>query len=160
MKRNWLKSKEKGEQGEAIVIDYFIRKGFIVYQFIKKDKSEPIDLILFNPKRQELYLLDVKTKSRFNLLPITGMDLDAYQAYKELSIKHNMKLILAFVDDKTGTIHLNYPADPKHIGKVRIIDDIIAWELKNMLKIGQLNKDQIALLSSLDQRNYKYNPVD
>ncbi len=57
-----MKNKELGHQGEEIVEDYLIKKGYLILENNYLKRVGEIDLIVFDPKKEELVFVEVKTR--------------------------------------------------------------------------------------------------
>jgi hypothetical protein len=145
---------KKGDLGESIIIDYLHEKGFVIYKPIT-NKPHWIDFFASRNK-DEIYAIDVKTKSRLNKWDATGIDIKHYNDYIKLNEKTGIRLFLFFVDDKEGFIHC---ADIQNLKNgFNPAPHIIAWYRKDMKLIGRIDKQYLKKLEKYDTRNYIYKP--
>ena len=68
---------KKGDIGELIVREYLEKKGYIVYE-PKTNGSHPFDKIAIKSKN-DMIIVEVKTKARMNKFNATGFDLKSYK---------------------------------------------------------------------------------
>lgn len=159
------KTTKKGTLGEKIIAKYLQSKGFTVYGAYG-DKAHLLDFLAIKTEgedRGKLIAVEVKTKARFNKWAAQGIDKKHYYWYKKIAEDHpTLQLLLFFIDDKCGDVHCQ---------DVRKLSDgneeinskckgMIVWDLKEMIKISelQLSQEQIDTLSSFDTRKYDYEP--
>jgi hypothetical protein len=90
-----LETIDAGEYGEKLVDQYLKDKGFKIGSF--EDGPHPFDRFVCTTKN-ELFLLDTKTKPKRTYYDDTGIDLKDYNKYLELSDKHHLQFFLFFVD--------------------------------------------------------------
>lgn len=138
-----LQTTNKGDFGENLVLDWFEGKNIVPYGPINQE-SHPIDFIFYSKEKNEFFLADVKTKPKRIYYPDQGIDLKDYEKYKELSKKHNMPVVLFFVDETTGTCYGGkLDILEKHFGDYPIIDDakrekVIYFPVSKMKKFFDL----------------------
>ncbi|NBW21520.1 MAG: hypothetical protein EBR82_77535 [Caulobacteraceae bacterium] len=152
---------KKGTIGENIVKSFLQNKGWITYSPDLKNKAHYFDMLATKDK-MEVIAVDVKTKARLNKWNAQGIDLRHYKEYMQFVNTTNIPFFLFFIDDKCGDVHCadlskltNFFLIPK---KQENQPDIIAFYLKDMKKVFQLNAVQIKELSAFDCRNYSYCP--
>tara|TARA_R100001440_G_scaffold3710_1_gene8780 strand:+ start:811 stop:1281 length:471 start_codon:yes stop_codon:yes gene_type:complete len=155
---NWQEKKEvkKGDLGQEIVVKILEEEGLQVMTHKKTSGAHWFDIIAAR-KKEEIFCIDVKTKSRLNKWKAQGIDIKHYKDYMNVIKKYNIQFWLFFVDDKNGDIHaanLKTLKNPIYPNK-----EIIAWSLDQMHKVDKIKKEEIKKLTSFDTRNYKYNPA-
>jgi len=153
---NWqnLNTVKKGDIGEQIIIDYLDKKGFVIYAPFYS-KPHWIDFFASRNK-DEIYAIDVKTKSRLNKWDATGLDLQDYKDYLKLNQKTGIRVFLFFVDDKEGFIHC---ADIQNLKNgFYPTPKIIAFYRKDMKLIGKIDDQYLKKLEKYDSRKYIYKP--
>ena len=79
---------KKGNIGELIVREYLEKKGYIVYE-PKTNGSHPFDKIAIKGKNN-MVIVEVKTKARMNKFYATGFNLRSYKYYKSIRDKYNI----------------------------------------------------------------------
>ncbi len=94
-----------GSSGEAIIRDYLINKGWIVYA-PENSSPHPFDFLCY--KDGESFIAEVKTKARMKQFRATGIDYRHYKIYKSFEAKHNIPVYLFFVDYNVGAVYGNY----------------------------------------------------
>lgn len=164
------KSRNKGESGEAMLDDLLMSEQWIVYRPINKDRPHYFDR-LATLNKQKVIAIEVKTKARMNFpmrfshhsepQPCTGFNRSQWGEYQRFVNDTKVPLFVFFIDDKIGDIHcvnlllltLDHSRDISG-GK------ILVWPLKDMTYWCSLNREQVATLSKLDQRNYDFMPAE
>lgn len=155
-KKNFEVALKKGELGEQIIQTYLEGRGWIVYRPFTKDKAHYFDAIITKNK-EKVIAIDVKTKARLNKWKAQGINIKAYNEYKNFIDKVNVPFYLIFIDDKCGDV---YSAELSKLKKsFNPTYYIIAWYLEDMVYLFNIGVDNIKKLSELDQRNYDYNPT-
>lgn len=147
---------KKGELGEAIIREYLESKGWVVYCPVTKDRAHCFDQLASKDKEQ-LIMLDIKTKGRLNKWNATGINIKSYREYIKFSEKLAVPFYLVFIDDKSGDVFCQEIRKLKN--EIYPAEGIIAWPLKEMKYLFNIGQEKIELLSQYDQRNYKYKPV-
>lgn len=159
---NWDKKTEviKGNFGENIIRKYLEDKGFVIYEPIT-DKSHAFDKLAIKDKEQ-MILIEVKTKARRNKYPDTGININHYENYKKISKKHNLPIFLFFVDEMLGKIYgntlqkLEEEIIIKSVKYPLFWNNIIYFPVAKMKDIYKLNSEEIAFLKKNSTRNYDY----
>ncbi len=145
----------KGEIGEAIIREYFEKKGWVIYFPFTKDRAHYFDMLATKNKK-EVIALDVKTKARLNKWPAQGINIRTYNEYIGFTDNINIPFYLIFIDDKNGDVHC---ADIKTLKNgFNPTPYIIAWYLIDMISLFNIGKEKINELSQYDTRNYDYEP--
>jgi len=104
MVSSWDTRLKMGRMGERLVKDHFKSMGYCIYP--APEESAPIDFIAI--KEKEMVFVEVKTKPRRLYHPDTGIDVKRLKEYKGISLKHNTRCFLAFVDIIEGSAYGNY----------------------------------------------------
>ena len=158
---NFEKSLIKGEVGEKIVKDIFERQGYVFYNPVTPG-SHPFDFIAFkdfgdSEVETKIIIGDVKTKPRRSKYKDTGINLNCYNIYKNLSKTLQSRFMLFFVDENEGKIYGNtlkkldeeFVADgQKYPWKWIAVggNDIIYWHLDSMKTYHTLTEEEIKLI--------------
>jgi len=94
---------KKGAAGEAIVDRILREKGFVLYK-PQDDVAHAFDrLAILN--KEILMIAEVKTKAKRCRYPDTGIDFRHYKEYSKISKKHNLAVVLFFVDEEEGMVY-------------------------------------------------------
>lgn len=158
---NQLQTTQKGKIGENIVRKWLEDKGWIIYEAVT-EKAHAFDKLAIKDKNQ-MVLVEVKTKARRTYYPDTGIDIRSYESYKLLSEKHNLPVWLFFVDEMIGEIYGNKLSFLEE--KVKTSDGreyplkqggIIYFPLERMYKIAVLDTNKVLEIKKLNTRNYEY----
>lgn len=96
-----------GEIGERIVKDILINQGYVTYTAKGIDSAHPFDILAVKNK-EEMMIVEVKTKRCREEYPDTGIDRRNYFVYKEISEKHNLPVFVYFVDFHLKEVYGNY----------------------------------------------------
>ena len=154
---------KKGNIGENIVKSYLENKGFIVYEPVT-NRSHPFDKIAVKNKNN-MIIVEVKTKARMNRFNATGFDVRSYNYYKLLRDKYNIPLHCFFVDEYLGKIYGNKLSvleeeylDNKNVlyPNTKIVNNIILFSLDKMNLIHTLKDNEIKEIKKHNTRNYQY----
>jgi len=157
---------KKGDIGEQIVNDYLLSKGLIVYEPIT-EKAHGFDRLV-SVGKERFVIVEIKTKAKRNKYPDTGIDYRHYIEYKTISEKHNLPVLLYFVDEMLGEIYgdrldilerpncynykesvLSYPKVEQY-GRVKLI----YFYQPTMKKIHTLTDGQIQNIKKYSSRSY------
>lgn len=154
---------KKGNIGELIVRKHLEKNGFIVYE-PKTNAPHPFDKIAIKSKNN-MVIVEVKTKARMNKFNATGFDLKSYKYYKLIRDKYNIPLYCFFVDEQLGEVYGNKLSileenykDNKGIvyPNTKIVNNIILFSLDKMKKIHTLTDQQKENIKKHSTRNYDY----
>ncbi len=162
---SWRDKKEvkKGNIGELILKQYLESKGYIVYEPVTKG-SHSFDKIAVREK-ENMVIVEVKTKARMNKFNATGFDIKSYKYYKCIKEKYNIPLYCFFVDECLGKIYGNKLSslEKKYIDSkkiiypnTKIVKNIILFSLDTMKTIHYLNNLEIKEIKKYNSRNYDY----
>lgn len=155
---------KKGNIGELIVKEYLESKGYIVYEPVTKG-SHSFDKIAVKDKNN-MVIVEVKTKARMNKFNATGFDIRSYKYYKFIKEKYNIPLYCFFVDEYLGKIYGNKLSllEKKYIDikkviypNIEIVNNIVLFSLDSMHTIHSLTNLEINEIKKYNTRNYKYN---
>ena len=160
---------KKGAAGEAIVKGLFERRGWVVYR-PETEGAHQFDILAIKDKVSAV-AVDVKTKSRMNYYPATGVNQKHFEEYLRFSEKHLMPFWLVFVDEKLKKIYGNTISElekPRRIGghdypfvkTLKCGTQIRLWPLDAMKPIAALDDCAATVLTSLSQRSYEYELED
>lgn len=173
-----MKSTQKGNLGEQLVDKLLMEKGLIPYKPVA-DVAHPFDRLCATADKRNLYVAEVKTKARRNKYPDTGFDYKHFNIYMSLMKKHNLDIIVYFVDESLGQIYggelvkISEPHDvhwtvngkqtllryPK-IESTKYGEQIIYFPLELMTVFADLPQGERAQLKQLNTRAYDYHLVD
>ncbi len=156
---------KKGAAGEVIVKGLFERKGWVVYR-PETEGPHQFDILAIKDKVSAV-AVDVKTKSRMNWYPATGVNQSHFEEYSRFSKKHLMPFWIIFVDEKQKTIYGNTISE---LEKPRCVDrrnypfimvlkcgtQIRLWPLEAMETIATIDNNTATILTNLSQRSYGY----
>ena len=143
-----------GSVGEAIVKDYLISQGWIVYAPCNNG-PHPFDFMCY--KNGKAFIAEVKTKTVMSKYFATGIPISHYNTYKQFQTQYNMPVFIFFVDTSLGFIYGNYldelekPIDLReegttaHYPLIMQKSAVIVFPLVNMrtiAPIGQINSSE------------------
>ena len=94
-----------GSVGEAIIKDYLISKGWVVYAPCNNN-PHPFDFLCY--KDGKSFIAEVKTKAVMNKYFATGIPISHYNTYKQFQTQYNIPVFIFFVDTSLGFIYGNY----------------------------------------------------
>tara|TARA_R100001015_G_C4620740_1_gene177763 strand:+ start:1186 stop:1689 length:504 start_codon:yes stop_codon:yes gene_type:complete len=155
---------KKGNIGESIVKEYLESIGYMVYEPVTKGEHS-FDKIAVKDKNNIL-IVEVKTKARMNKFNATGFDIRVYKHYKSIKEKYNIPLYCFFVDEYLGKIYGNELCllEKKYIDVKKVIypnteiaNNIILFSLDSMHTIHSLSNTEINQIKKHNTRNYNYN---
>jgi hypothetical protein len=160
---------KKGTHGENLVRKHIEKQGWVVYRPVT-DKAHSFDMLAIKDKN-EVIIIEVKTKARMNKWPATGFDSRSLPNYEAMYLNHNIPVFVAFVDEQlkkayAGNLHnlldeYIETADgvttkyPKRI-KTKRNKEIIIFPLSKMKDLFILNEEDIKIMKDLSSRNYDY----
>ena len=166
---NWSSRPEviKGQIGEDIVLKHLEAMGYIIYRPVNGG-AHPFDNLCAN-KDKSIFVVEIKTKPRRIYYPDTGINIRNYEDYCRTRAKHNIDIILFFVDEVKKCIYggslrdleteitiehgidtLNYPL--RHNG-------IIYFPLDNMKMGWDLSENEIMRLKQITTRSKPYDDL-
>jgi len=166
---DWQDKKEvkKGDIGERIINDWLEENNLIVYEPVTGG-AHGFDRLVSKGKKQ-LVIVEIKTKAKRNYFPDTGIDYKHYSKYKEISKKHNLTVLIFFIDEMLGQIYfgrlseLDMPNEYYYNGKYYSYpkvetkkQKIIYFYQPNMKVIKSLKKEEIDAIKKHQSRNYDY----
>ena len=143
-----------------------IRTGKNVTYSPDNDGVHGFDQFLF--KNGSYSAIEIKTKAKCKYYPETGIDFCDYERYLKLSKKHNMPVLLVFVDENEGKIYGNYLSE---LAKPQFIDEpkagkypkvrtpkgggerLVYFHMSSMVIYRHLTDIEIATLKSFNKRN-------
>jgi len=157
----------KGNLGESIVKSILEQRGYVVYKSIT-DGAHCFDFLAIKDKIKFI-VAEVKTKGRLIKYRATGFDIRHYNEYMAVSKKHNLDVIVFFVDNhpkekrvycgNLTTLSNKHTVDNIEYPNCDIVKNIILFSLDDMKHIAQLTDEQVNILndySTMDAK-YKYN---
>lgn len=100
-------TEKTGRFGERIVDEFLIQKGWIPYRPIG-DVAHPFDRLVASADKQNLCIVEVKTKWRREAYKDTGINRRHFNDYQRITAKYDIPLFLSFVDAKQGTVYGNW----------------------------------------------------
>jgi len=159
--KKWQSKPEvkKGNIGEQIGQELLIKWGYIIYKVIN-DGPHIIDFFAHKGIEKDLICLDVKTKRRMALYPRTGFNYNNFIEYKNLQIKHNLRVFILFIDDFEGYAYGQWLDKLGEGFKKGSYETVIIWELAQMEIIRKLTEVEINELNKLTIERYDYSKVE
>jgi len=94
---------KKGNIGEALVDEMLREQGFVIY-VPEGGQAHAFDRLAIKNK-EILLIAEVKSKSLRKFYPDTGIDIRHYHEYLNIMNKHNLEVIMFFVDEEIGEIY-------------------------------------------------------
>ena len=119
----------KGDVGESLVDKMLREKGFVIYK-PEGGQAHAFDRLAIKDK-EILMIAEVKAKAKRKYFPDTGIDFRHYKEYKNIMKKHNLEVILFFVDEEMGKIYG---------GKLSEIEVINNFKVNLLIKKVSYNK--------------------
>lgn len=158
----------KGTIGENKVADILATDDWYIMRPPKTGRHD-FDMLAIKNDGSECMMVDVKTKSRLNIWPATGVNQKSFESYLYLSQLYKMKFWLVFVDEGQNEIYGNYLQNLEQVMQVdgRNYPHIMngskgellrIWSLKQMNHIAWIEPEMAAELKIYSQRNYDYIP--
>lgn len=161
---NELTTTKKGTLGEAICRKHFEKKGLVVMLPVT-EAAHAFDMMVWEGKNNPI-IVDIKTKASRLHYPDTGFDTPDLAKYMEVSEKHNMRVVIFFVDEVKREIYyapldeLLEPVTIQHKGKELQYPmskwGITFFPLQTMRKLCDLTDEQVKGLKELTNNNYDY----
>ncbi len=155
---------KKGNIGEEIVKNALERRGYSVYKSVTNG-AHPFDLLAVKNKR-EFVIAEVKTKARLNKFKATGIDARHYDDYFHVMEKHNIDVVICFVDEhpeeeriycqKLSRLAAEYEEDGVSYPNFSIIKGIVLFPLSKMVTIENLTSETVLKLKEVSTRNHDY----
>lgn len=147
---------KKGNVGERIIQEIFETNGFIVYRPITKGPHKT-DYFLHSGFEKKIICCDVKTKRRYFKTPKTGLNESSFYHYKEILEKHNIDVLLVFIDDFEERIYGNWLSEIKDKAKYGNNNEtpLKVWHLKHFKMIRKLTEEELNELKPLTTKKYK-----
>ncbi len=149
-----------GNIGEALVKEYFEDRGWTIY--ITKSRGPHLFDKIAMFCKEELMIIEVKTKPHRKYYPDTGFNVKHYHEYKDISSKHNLEVFVSFVDPHISKVYGNYlkelekPSLINNINYPLIIKSIIYFPLENMFTLRVIPEEISKYIMDLSDRNYNY----
>ncbi len=160
IKADWNRTSTKGYLGETLVRDLLHRYGLVVY---KPDTEQPhaFDLLAIREKKETL-LVECKSKPRRMHYCDTGIDLEQYKIYQQISKELDSELFLTFVDESMGEVYGNLLSElsKPHVDAFGnryplIQNDIVYFSLESMQHhLAHLDDGTIAALKKVSSGSY------
>ena len=150
-------SVKKGNIGEELCRKYLEKKGYVIYQ-PTTEKAHSFDNLVIKDKTK-ISIVEIKTKPRRLYYEDTGINFTHYKLYKEISKKHNLNLIILFVDEIEKKIYGNTleNLEKEVVDKNKyplIHNNIIYFHLSNMKKVCTLTKQQCEQIKRYTNSKY------
>lgn len=95
---------KKGDLGESLVDEFIKASGDVPY-IPNADKAHPFDRLCASQNKKNLYIAEVKSKSRRKYYPDTGFNISNYHDYVNIQKKYNLKVFIFFVDEEMGLVY-------------------------------------------------------
>ena len=158
-------SVKKGTTAEELVHARLERLGFTVYR-PETEGPHLIDILAIKGAGPQMIAVDVKAKARRTYYPDTGINIRVYKRYLALGEKHDISIMLVFVDEYLRRIYGNWLNELSRPVKIAVGEKIIEYPLysggiiyfplASMIVLGEIEAGKVAELSRLSVRSYEY----
>ncbi len=155
---------KKGDVGESLVDKMLREKGFVIYK-PEGGQAHAFDRLAIKDK-EILMIAEVKAKAKRKYFPDTGIDFRHYKEYKNIMKKHNLEVILFFVDEEMGKIYggklseieviNNFKVNNKDVTYPKIEKNIIYFHIEKMNVYADLEKADVISLEALTTKKQAY----
>ena len=155
---------KKGDVGESLVDKMLREKGFVIYK-PEGGQAHAFDRLAIKDK-EILMIAEVKSKAKRKFFPDTGIDFRHYNEYKKIMKKHNLEVILFFVDEEMGKIYggklseieviNNFTVNNKDVTYPKIEKNIIYFHIDKMKTYADLEKADVVQLEQLTTKKQAY----
>jgi hypothetical protein len=155
---------KKGDVGESLVDKMLREKGFVIYK-PEGGQAHAFDRLAIKDK-EILMIAEVKAKAKRKYFPDTGIDFRHYKEYKNIMKKHNLEVILFFVDEEMGKIYggklseieviNNFKVNNKDVTYPKIEKNIIYFHIEKMNVYAELEKADVISLEALTTKKQAY----
>lgn len=154
----------KGDVGESLVDKMLREKGFVIY---KPEGGQPHAFDRLAIKDKEILMIaEVKAKAKRKYFPDTGIDFRHYKEYKNIMKKHNLEVILFFVDEEMGKIYggklseieviNNFKVNNRDVTYPKIEKNIIYFHIEKMKEYADLKRADVLNLEALTTKKQAY----
>ena len=154
----------KGDVGESLVDKMLREKGFVIYK-PEGGQAHAFDRLAIKDK-EILMIAEVKAKAKRKYFPDTGRDFRHYKEYKNIMKKHNLEVILFFVDEEMGKIYggklseieviNNFKVNNKDVTYPKIEKNIIYFHIEKMKEYADLKRADVLNLEALTTKKQAY----
>ena len=154
----------KGDVGESLVDKMLREKGFVIYK-PEGGQAHAFDRLAIKDK-EILMIAEVKAKAKRKYFPDTGIDFRHYKEYKNIMKKHNLEVILFFVDEEMGKIYggklseieviNNFKVNNKDVTYPKIENNIIYFHIEKMKEYADLKRADVLNLEALTTKKQAY----
>ena len=154
----------KGDVGESLVDKMLREKGFVIYK-PEVGQAHAFDRLAIKDKKI-LMIAEVKAKAKRKYFPDTGIDFRHYKEYKNIMKKHNLEVILFFVDEEMGKIYggklsdieviNNFKVNNKDVTYPKIEKNIIYFHIEKMKEYADLKRADVLNLEALTTKKQAY----
>lgn len=154
----------KGDVGESLVDKMLREKGFVIYK-PEGAQAHAFDRLAIKDK-EILMIAEVKAKAKRKFFPDTGIDFRHYKEYKNIMKKHNLEVILFFVDEEMGKIYggrlseieviNNFKVNNKDVTYPKIENNIIYFHIEKMKEYADLKRADVLNLEALTTKKQAY----
>lgn len=154
----------KGDVGESLVDKMLREKGFVIYK-PEGGQAHAFDRLAIKDK-EILMIAEVKAKAKRKYFPDTGIDFRHYKEYKNIMKKHNLEVILFFVDEEMGKIYggklseieviNNFKVKNKDVTYPKIEKNIIYFHIEKMKEYADLKRADVLNLEALTTKKQAY----
>lgn len=141
-----------GDIGERIVQNILENDGYVLYTPLDPELAHAFDMLAIRDK-DKMMAVEVKTKTRREEYPDSGVNIKSYRVYKEISKRYNLPIFICFVDYYLGEIYGNYLdvldknttvyPDGRELDYPRFEGGIIYFPLESMIHIDYLTNEEI-----------------
>lgn len=160
----------KGEDAEALVIQFLVDQGCTVYRAHAScnDRPHPIDMLAIHREKLKIFAVECKCKARRTYYPDTGIDLRHYGIYSAIQKHNDVDVYLFFIDEYLKKIYGNYLSvldrkriiehEGRKIEYPKIEPSKIYFPLSAMVDIATIPENKADFYKSLSRRSYTYEP--
>lgn len=155
---------KKGDVGEALVDKMLRGNGFVIYK-PEGGQAHAFDRLAIKGK-EILMVAEVKSKAKRKFFPDTGIDFRHYSEYKKIMKKHNLEVILFFVDEEMGKIYggklseleiiNNFTVNNKEVTYPKVEKNIIYFHIEKMKFYADLTRGDVLSLTDLTTKKQAY----
>lgn len=158
---------KKGDLGETIVDRILREKGFVIYK-PEGGQAHAFDRLAIKDK-EILLIAEVKSKAKRKYYPDTGFNYKHYLEYKKIMERHNLQVIIFFVDEENKSIYggklktleqiKSFNVNGKEQTYPKIENGIIYFHIDVMTEYAKLTSHDVVELSELTTKKQAYLPV-
>lgn len=157
---------KKGALGEEIVDRILREKGFVIYK-PEGGQAHAFDRLAIKDK-EILLIAEVKSKAKRKYYPDTGFNYKHYLEYKKIMERHNLQVVIFFVDEENKSIYggklktleqiKSFNVNGKEVTYPKIENGIIYFHIETMTHYASLTGSDALNLTELTTKNIAYIP--